>query len=301
MSEFVIKKIPLDTYETVYPSKKFSRMPILYLEMIENKAKVKKEFLNKQYIPPTHTQPEEPQNAVVEQETSESDVNEGNVKDSIEEPTTIDSQLNNLIGEDKSSNEESPPTLEELQQKRKIKINRDYRYPDDESEEVQKERNAVYFKYEVLRRMHPNAHIPEFTMYSDPKIMGQKYELLTKKLSLDSSVDNWKRYMIIFVMGCEVVLGKMKFDMEGFAQQQIMSMSTYDQLLVEMAEKSYIPTGQSKWSPEIRLFMMLTMNIVLFVVSRMIFKSTGTNLLGTINDLSTNQVSGERQMKEPEI
>jgi hypothetical protein len=212
--------------------------------------------------------------------------------------------LNNLIGDDKSSNDESPqfpPTLEELQQKRKIKINRDYRYADDESEEVQKERNAVYFKYEVLRRMHPNAHIPEFTMYSDPKIMGQKYELLTKKLSLDSSVDNWKRYMIIFVMGCEVVLGKMKFDMEGFAQQQIMSMNTYDQLLVEIAEKSYIPTGQSKWSPEIRLFMMLTMNIVLFVVSRMIFKSTGTNLLGPINDLSTNHVAGERQMKEPGI
>jgi hypothetical protein len=107
--------------------------------------------------------------------------------------------------------------------------------------------------------------------------------------------------MIIFVMGCEVVLGKMKFDMEGFAQQQIMSMNTYDQLLVEIAEKSYIPTGQSKWSPEIRLFMMLTMNIVLFVVSRMIFKSTGTNLLGPINDLSTNHVAGERQMKEPGI
>jgi hypothetical protein len=304
MSEFVIKKIPLETYETVYPSKKFSRMPILYLEMIENKAKVKKEFLNKQYVPPIHTHTDEPQNdekimAVEERgETTESVA--------VEEPavvvSTIDSQLNNLIGEDKSPNEEEmPPTLQELQQKRKIKINRDYRYADDESEEVQKERNAVYFKYEVLRRMHPNAHIPEFTMYSDPKIMGQKYELLTKKLSLDSSVDNWKRYMIIFVMGCEVVLGKMKFDMEGFAQQQIMSMSTYDQLLVEMAEKSYIPTGQSKWSPEIRLFMMLTMNIVLFVVSRMIFKSTGTNLLGTINDLSTNHTSGERQMKEPEI
>lgn len=307
MSEFVIKKIPLETYETVYPTKKFSRMPILYLEMIENKAKVKKEFLNKQYIPPTHTQLDE---HLPEQETSESaGGNKGGVTEDPEpepepEQTVIDSQLNNLIGDDKSSNDESPqfpPTLEELQQKRKIKINRDYRYADDESEDVQKERNAVYFKYEVLRRMHPNAHIPEFTMYSDPKIMGQKYELLTKKLSLDSSVDNWKRYMIIFVMGCEVVLGKMKFDMEGFAQQQIMSMNTYDQLLVEMAEKSYIPTGQSKWSPEIRLFMMLTMNIVLFVVSRMIFKSTGTNLLGPINDLSTNHVAGERQMKEPGI
>jgi hypothetical protein len=150
--------------------------------------------------------------------------------------------------------------------------------------------------------MHPNAHIPEFTIYSDPKLMSQKYELLTKKLSLETSVDNWKRYMIVFVMGCEVVLGKLSFDMEGFAQQQIMSMSTYDQLLVEMAEKSYIPSGSSKWSPEVRLFMMLTMNIVLFVISKMIFKKTGTNLLGTINDLTTghqNTTTDERKMKEP--
>ena len=113
--------------------------------------------------------------------------------------------------------------------------------------------------------------------------------------SYPSSVENWKRYMIVFVMGCEVALGKVNFDMEGFAQQQIMSMKTYDQLLVEMAEKSYMPSG-SKWSPEIRLFMMLTMNVVLFVVSKMIFKKTGTNLLGTINSMTN---TAERSMKEP--
>ena len=188
----------------------------------------------------------------------------------------------------------NPPTLHELQQKKKITINNTYNYA-EENEETQKERNTVYFKYEVLRRMHPNAVIPEFTMYSDPKLMSQKYEMLTKKLSLDSSVENWKRYMIIFVMGCEVALGKVNFDMEGFAQQQIMSMNTYDQLLVEMAEKSYIPT-HSKWSPEIRLFMMITMNIVLFIVSKIIFKKTGTNLLGTINNMTN---ISERSMKEP--
>jgi hypothetical protein len=162
---------------------------------------------------------------------------------------------------------------------------------------MQQERNAVYFKYEVLRRMHPNANIPEFNMFSDPKVMAHKYEMLTRKLSLDSSVDNWKRYMIIFVMGCEVVLGKMNFDMEGFAQQQIMSISSYEQLLVEMAEKSYTIKSDSKWPPEVRLMMMLTMNVVLFVISKMIFKKTGTNLLGSINNITIP--TEERKMKEP--
>jgi hypothetical protein len=361
----IINKKPLDEYERILPNKNFPHMPILYLEFLENKTKVKKEYINKNYTPSSIKKPVKPTEfgtgiktfdnnlltftkepySVLNSHASgevlkslksldseninlreskepiisdvfddiEDDATNAGIADStgysspIDHDKIIENQLNSLLGEDiQESNaeddEKSPPTLEELQQKKKtgyqpqVTISRDYRYAEEEDEETQKERNAVYFKYEVLRRMHPNAHIPEFTIYSDPKLMAQKYELLTKKLSLESSVDSWKRYMIVFVMGCEVVLGKLSFDMEGFAQQQIMSMSTYDQLLVEMAEKSYIPSGSSKWSPEVRLFMMLTMNIVLFVISKMIFKKTGTNLLGTINDLTSPQ---ERKMKEP--
>lgn len=350
MSDVLINKKPLDEYERILPTKNFPHMPILYLEFLENKTKVRKEYINKNYIP-SSTKKTTKHSTVTQGMAAESgawtntdgrvaiersknpevtisdvlddDTREGVVHATGEDRTfgsnhdegetdhekIIDHQLNSLLGEDRPIPQEpeveekkSPPTLEELQQKKKmgthpqVTISRDYRYAEEEDEETQKERNAVYFKYEVLRRMHPNANIPEFTIYSDPKLMAQKYELLTKKLSLESSVDSWKRYMIVFVMGCEVVLGKLSFDMEGFAQQQIMSMSTYDQLLVEMAEKSYVPSGSSKWSPEVRLFMMLTMNIVLFVISKMIFKKTGTNLLGTINDLTSPQ---ERKMKEP--
>lgn len=316
MSDVIIIKKELDDYERVLPFKNFPHMPILYLEFLENKTKVKKEYINKNYVPSPQKDSPQTQNgqdpALVSnkdavltdlgEDENEQNNNSGGAEE-LDHDKIIENQLNSLLGETPQAGEKTPPTLEELQQKKKITISRDFRYAEEEDEETQKERNAVYFKYEVLRRMHPNAHIPEFTIYSDPKLMSQKYELLTKKLSLETSVDNWKRYMIVFVMGCEVVLGKLSFDMEGFAQQQIMSMSTYDQLLVEMAEKSYIPSGSSKWSPEVRLFMMLTMNVVLFVISKMIFKKTGTNLLGTINDLTSpgqkNYTTDERKMKEP--
>lgn len=342
-AEYTIEKIPLEEFDRVLPRKAFPRMPILYLEFLENKTKVKKELLNKNYVPPSdasvrikdqrkesrddrgsrddrdHHSREDHHGSRDDRDSRDDDHGSRNERSNHQdeprdqndeerneehrssEPGSVEDKLNSLLGEDepqeKESEDKRPPTLQELQQKKKITISRDYRYAEEEDEETQKERNAVYFKYEVLRRMHPNATIPEFTMFSDPKVMSQKYEMLTKRLSLESSVDNWKRYMIVFVMGCEVVLGKMSFDMEGFAQQQITSMSTYDQLLVEMAEKSYVPSGSSKWSPEVRLFMMLTMNVVLFVISKMIFKKTGTNLLGTINEMSVNQ---ERKMKEPE-
>jgi len=356
MGELLIERIPLEDHERILPPKKFQRMPTLYLELLENKTKVRRDLLNEFYIPPPlekmketpndvhetleqikkdstsdpEIQLEEPINHLAEREhLGEHEHLEEHLGEhehhgerehrgehleehehlgerehlrehhgKREQSNSLEDRLNSLLGEDKeddpiSMSQSQPPTLKELIENKKVKINKSYNYVDDEK--TQKDRNAIYFRYEVLRRMHPNANIPEFTLYSDPKLMSQKYEMLTKKLSLDSSVENWKRYMIVFVMGCEVVLGKINFDMEGFAQQQIMSMNTYDQLLVEMAEKSYMPTG-SKWSPEIRLCMMLTMNVVLFIVSKMIFKKTGTNLLGSINTMTN---ATERNMKEP--
>ena len=337
MTDMLIVKVPLDDSERHQHVRKFKRMPILYLELIENKMKVRSDVVNKPYDPPppTTVSMTEDSNKSINFDYDDStnftplsaaataaaggdgvdessyaaasvgggggddingggtrngggngDVNRGGVGCSSYEspssvPTTTTDERNN------------PPTLAELQAKNpKVPIlKKDFRYAQEEDEELIKERNQVFFHYEVLKRMHPNAQIPEFTMYSDPKIMAQKYELLTKKLSLDSNVENWKRYMIIFVMGCEVVLGKMNFDMEGFAQQQIMSMNTYDSLLVEMAEKSYVPTG-SKWPVELRLFSMVLMNVVLFVVSKIIMKRTGTNLLSHINSMTIPHSSG---------
>ena len=330
MTTYRIQKVSLDEEDRYLPEKRFPRMPILYLEFLENKKKVKHSLLNKSYVSdPVSAKPNETSDKSGNDSTTQPDsfrpdsfrpdsLNDKNQSENVEledaprdlqhveeTPVPADTVTELLseplapLGPDNTDAPSTllPPTFQELQSKNRISVSRDYRYPVDETEESIKERNSVYFKYEVLKRMHPNASIPEFTQYSDPKLMSQKYEMLTKKLSLDTSVENWKRYMIIFVMGCEILFGKLNFDMEGFAQQQIMSMNTYDQLLVEMAEKSYVKSGSSKWSPEVRLAMMLVMNIGLFVVSKMILKKTGANLLGSINEMTNT--THEKKMKEP--
>lgn len=283
--KYNVERIYLDKVEKFYPPMSFPRMPVMYLELLENKKKLKPEYINKLYTPKPLSEQIPDLEPLLDIQTVLENKNtslNGDEKES--------SLVFSLLGSTVPERSNDPPSLQELHDKKKITLTKDFRYS-HEDEETEKERNTVYFKYEVLRRMHPNATIPEFNIYSDPKAMNQKYDMLTKRLSLDSSVENWKRYMIIFVMGCEVALGKANFDMEGFAQQQISSMNTYEHLLVELAEKSYVPSGSSKWSPEIRLGMMLIMNIVIFVISKTIFKTTGTNLLGTIN---------QPKMKEPE-
>jgi hypothetical protein len=308
--DLVIEKIPLNRMDKIFSEPSFQYMPIMYLELLENKTKIKKEYINKFYVPESYSRPPSVQKERTFRETTDplpshsynqfGSENDKDASISGDDTESADAQVNDptqslihsLLGKDDPthSSQHQPPSLQELQDKKKITVPREYVYG-EEDEETQKERNALYFKYEVLKRMHPNASIPEFNNYSDPKTMSQKYDILTKRLSLDSSVENWKRYMIIFVMGCEVGLGKINFDMEGFAQQQITSMSTYEQLLVELAEKSYVPTGVTKWSPEIRLFMMLTMNLIIFIISKSIFKKTGANILGSFNE----------KMKEPDV
>lgn len=272
MTDIEIVKIPLSDEEKIYSSRKFNRMPILYLELIENKLKIKPELINKPYEPPKRD------NTPIVPIMDDAILDDGNEKDDGEIKENVE------IDDDKIQ----PPTLGELQAKNPDEpiLKKEYKFAKTDDEETIKKRNEVFFHYQVLKRMHPNAPIPEFTAYSDPDSMAQKYDMISKKLALDSSVENWKRYMIIFVMGLEVVLGKLSFDVEGFAQQQLIQMHTYDSLLVEMAEKSYTPKGTSKWPVEVRLMMMLTVNMALFIICRMIEKKTGSNLLGTINKMT---------------
>lgn len=340
-----IIKIPLDEEEKTHSTKKFKRMPILYLELIENKLKIKSEFINKPYEPQKHREISSSLSSggggkkkevatPIENANKNCDFDNSNNKPT----TTIDINSgsetigSNVVGDgtgegvvesgdgtgegdgvgvesgegikvegtdEDDDNVPSPPTLEELQAKNPDDpiLKKEYKFPKTDDEETIKKRNEVFFHYQVLKRMHPNAPIPEFTAYSDPDVMAQKYENIAKKLALDSSVENWKRYMIIFVMGLEVVLGKLAFDVEGFAQQQLIQMHTYDSLLVEMAEKSYTPKGTSKWPVEVRLLMMLTVNMALFIICRMIEKKTGSNLLGTINQMTGNVM--EKIIKSP--
>ena len=200
----------------------------------------------------------------------------------------------------KSATYKKAPTLAELQQQGAYRGEdhlRDINQVNLGEQEIEDKKRELLFKFELLRKSYPNSSIPEFSIHSDHISMQKAYEDSVRRLSLDSSVESYKTYLIGGFMLVEFIFGNfLKFDMQGFTQQQIVSMNSYEKLLIELGEKSYVPSG-SKWPVEVRLLFLIIMNAAFFIVSKMIMKKTGANLMNMINGMNVNSDSSSSQRK----
>ncbi len=357
-------KIPLDPREKRNKNvQAFPRMPQLYLELLENKQKIKQNLVNTDYVPtgsPVANTTESYQPSLVQKMNSivpsspsafsngssdhsrnlsdASDFSDSEAEDegSVDVSDDAASDISHESNEDKLSrrlkdlldddshreptrprehfkdSKDAPPTLSELENRGTVV--RERHLPeigrgmgDEEEEDLKRE---MLFKFDILRKSYgaQNSNIPEFTIHSDYRTMERSYEETMRKLSIDSTVDNYKTYLIGGFMLVEFVLGKfLKFDMEGFTQQQIVNMSSYERLLIELGEKSYAPEG-SNWPVEIRLVFLIIINAAFFVVSKILMKNTGTNILNMINSMNVNSNNNsqqipkaKRKMKGPDL
>lgn len=196
-----------------------------------------------------------------------------------------------------------PPPLKEIHNE-KVVPNLNYMSSTMEDEDAKRE---LLFKFELLKKNNRTVDIPEFTIHSDLKSMRTTYHSIMKRMSIESSVENYKTYLIGGFMAVEYALGNwMGFDMQGFTQQQIVSMDSYERLLIELGEKSYVEEEQ-QWPVEARLLGLIVMNAAFFVISKIITKKTGTSILNMINSMNTQKQSTNvppkktRHMKGPNI
>ena len=196
-----------------------------------------------------------------------------------------------------------PPSLSQLGAKRNSAPNIDY-MRDANSDQDNNLKREYLFKFDLLKKSYKDAKIPEFTIHSDIKQIKQSYEDTVKNLKIGSSVDWYRQYLIGGFMFVEYALGNwLGLDMKGFTSQQLSSMSTYDRLLVELGEKSYVDE-ESQWPVELRLLGVIAMNAAFFVGNKMVIKKTGADVINMISSLNTNTSSSttkKRPMRGPNI
>lgn len=206
-------------------------------------------------------------------------------------------------------NAKSPPTLAELEARGAYqgkKELRDVNYVTMSEQEEEDAKRELMFKFQLLQKSYPTSEIPEYTIHSDYHTMKKSYDMCVRRLSLDSSVEQYKTYLIGLFMGSEFIFGNfLGFDMQGFTQQQIINMHSYEKLLIELGEKSYVPSG-SRWPVELRLLFLVLMNTAFFLISKALMKKTGANLLGMINSMNTTPTAAvpakpKRRMRGPTI
>jgi hypothetical protein len=202
------------------------------------------------------------------------------------------------------------PTLSELRGAHQIPSHMpDAGQIEAEQQDEEDKKREMLFKFDLLKKSYKEAEVPDFSIHTDYKTMQQTYDNTIKSLSVDNTVESYKTYLIGGFMGVEYLLGSFfKFDMKGFTQHQIMNMNNYERLLIELGEKSYVPT-ESDWPVEVRLLIMILIQAAVFVLGKVIMNKTGSNVLSMFNSLGAMGGGGgggekqapKRKMKGPEI
>jgi hypothetical protein len=201
----------------------------------------------------------------------------------------------------------TPPTLAELESRR-IHTKSNYipdvsrlqQYHNEDHDDLKRE---LIFKFELLRKSYPDMDISTFTIHTSYEIIKQEYDITLRRLSIDTSVEDYKEYLIFFFLAIEFLFGWLfKFNMKGYTQQQILNMNKYNRLLIELGEKTYIP-GSSKWGVEWRLLALTAIQTVIFILAKLIVDKTGSNILNIMKPAKTHnqQTNNNTKMKGPSI
>jgi hypothetical protein len=194
------------------------------------------------------------------------------------------------------------PSLSDLQNSGQLQQQqhlRDINQPNFSDQDVEDKKRELLFQFELLKKGNPNTIIPEYSIHSDYHTMQKSYDDNVRRIHLDSSVNNYKKYLIGGFMVTEFIFGNfLGLDMQGFTQQQILSMNSYEKLLIELGEKSYMPKAKS-WPVEVRLLFLVMINAAFFLVGKMIMKKTGANLMGMINNMNGASGGGGNVNTQP--
>lgn len=133
-------------------------------------------------------------------------------------------------------------------------------------------------KLQTLKMRFPDTTIPRQVADLSWEEIRKIYYIQLDRVSIDKNVNSYKMIMIVMFFITELVVAKLlKVDITGFTVHSIRSMHRYERLLIELGEKNYSSFGEN-WPVELRLFAMVIVNAIIFVIAKSVFKLTNSDM-----------------------
>jgi len=315
-----VKRIPLED-DIRYKRPNFPQFNDLHMDLLENKTKLKKNPPKPIFVRTEKTPPPTRSEKFKGSNTSIKSVEEDFTLDELEKVySKYDEQDKDEVysiksDSDKNSHYNDNDRDRDRDHEREDTHKQHYTQEEfatqqeetiDEEKREKQEKDDLLFNFMVLRRKYPNVEIPEFTEHSDINTMRRAYDQILRKVSLDSSVDNYKKYLIGGFAVLEwVSTNWLGIDLSGLTQNQIAGMNSYERLLVELGEKNFSVEG-SRFPVEVRLLFMMLFNAGLFYIQKMLYSGGGSgngngggfNIMNMLfGGGTTNQTSAQPQKK----
>jgi len=130
-------------------------------------------------------------------------------------------------------------------------------------------------KLDLLRQR--NSSIPTYTEISSLDTLERDTMIYERQTQIETSIDSYKKYLIVAFTGIEWFIGYMiGLDARGLADSQMKNMHPYEDLLVELSEKTYVEPDR-RYPVELRLALAVMLNTVFFIMTKMITESMTKN------------------------
>ena len=257
----------------------------LYLELLENKDKVKKELRDKEYIPP--------QEFIEQEEKKSKEVAPLPIEHSIKKEShqhhhrhhnhhrrhhekpkhrhESKSPLKEILKNHERSSEKKgvPPSLAEIESGMKgdgrLHVSQ---YSSLGNTEELARKKILMRKLDIFRKN--NSTIPTYTDLTDLSTLEQDNMIYERQSQIETSIDSYKKYLIVAFTGIEWFIGYMiGLDARGLADAQMKNMKPYNDLLVELSEKTYV-SPDKRFPVEVRLLVAIMLNTIFFLFTKMI-------------------------------
>ena len=147
---------------------------------------------------------------------------------------------------------------------------------DEEPLTEEEERHLTFARIKILKKSWPDIEIPSYDSDISLKQLKKLYKIYLARITAEECSGGYKKWLIALFILVEVICCRLlKVDMSGFTVSQFKAMNTYQELLLELAEK-YGSSYKSYFPVELRLAFAVGVNaIIFFAVKRFMGDSSG--------------------------